>query len=154
MDSLQSLASQIDDIKEKLTDKEYKDILETAQKINNEKQRFVKCLVIKHHVITHIKDGEDDDELLTSGGCNGFQFLRDEGQTAAELKIDVDVSTKTEEKIFEVRPQETNEDCSCHEIDLDKLTMNTHFYDKLKKRIYRGMHSGLEGAVIVFLKDM
>ena len=154
MDSLQSLASQIDDIKEKLTDKEYKDILETAQKINNEKQRFVKCLVIKHHVITHVKDGEDDDELLTSGGCNGFQFLRDEGQTVAELKIDVDVSTKTEEKIFEVRPQETNEDCSCHEIDLDKLTMNTHFYDKFKKRIYRGMNSGLEGAVIVFLKDM
>ena len=152
MDSLQSLASQIDDIKEKLTDKEYKDILETAQKINNEKQRFVKCLVIKHHVITHIKDGEDDDELLTSGGCNGFQFLRDEGQTAAELKIDVDVSTKTEEKIFEV--QSSNEDCSCHEIDLDKLTMNTHFYDKFKKRIHRDRHAGLQGAVIVFLKDM
>ena len=150
MESLQSLATQIDDIKEKLTDKEYKDLLETAQKINNEKQRFVKCLVIKHHVITHIKDGQDDDELLTSGGCNGFQFVRDEGQTAAELKIDVDVSTKTEEKIFEVKS--SNEDCSCHEIDLDKLTMNTHFYDKLKEHIYRGSYP--RDAIIVFLKDM
>ena len=152
MDSLQSLASQIDDIKEKLTDKEYKDLLETAQKINNEKQRFVKCLVIKHHIITHIKDGEDDDELLTSGGCNGFQFVRDEGQTAAELKIDVDVSTKTEEKIFEVKS--SNEDCSCHEIDLDKLTMNTRFYDKLKEDIYLDGHRDLKGAVIMFLNDM
>ena len=152
MESLQSLASQIDDIKEKLTDKEYKDLLETAQKINNEKQRFVKCLVIKHHVITHIKDGEDDDELLTSGGCNGFQFVRDEGQTAAELKIDVDVSTKTEEKIFEV--QSSNEDCSCHEIDLDKLTMNTRYYDKLKEEIYLDGHRDLKGAVIMFLNDM
>ena len=149
MDSLQSLASQIDDIKEKLTDKEYKDLLETAQKINNEKQQFVKCLVIKHYIITHIKDGEDDDELLTSGGCNGFQFERSEGQTGAELKIDVDVSTKTEEKIFEVKS--SNEDCSCHEIDLDKLTMSTHFYDKLKEHIYRGAS---RDAIIVFLKDM
>ena len=73
MESLQSLATQIDDIKEKLTDKEYKDLLETAQKINNEKQRFVKCLVIKHYIITHIKDREGDHEFLTSGGCNGFQ---------------------------------------------------------------------------------
>ena len=152
MESLQSLATQIDDIKEKLTDKEYKDLLETAQKINNEKQRFVKCLVIKHHVITHIKDGQDDDELLTSGGCNGFQFVRDEGQTAAELKIDVDVSTKTEEKIFEVKS--SNEDCSCREIDLDNLTMSTDFYDKLKEEIYLDGHRDLKGAVIMFLKDM
>ena len=108
--------------------------------------------MIKHHVITHIKDGEDDDELLTSGGCNGFQFVRDEGQTAAELKIDVDVSTKTEEKIFEV--QSSNEDCSCHEIDLDKLTMNTRYYDKLKEEIYLDGHRDLKGAVIMFLNDM
>ena len=152
MESLQSLASQIDDIKEKLTDKEYKDLLETAQKINNEKQQFVKCLVIKHYIITHIKDGEGDDEFLTSGGCNGFQFERDEGQTSAELKIDVDVSTKTEEKIFEV--QSSNEDCSCHEIDLDKLTMNTLYYDNLKEETYLDDHKGLKGAVIMFLNDM
>jgi len=152
MESLQSLASQIDDIKEKLTDKEYKDLLETAQKINNEKQQFVKCLVIKHYIITHIKDGEGDDEFLTSGGCNGFQFERDEGQTSAELKIDVDVSTKTEEKIFEV--QSSNEDCRCHEIDLDKLTMNTRYYDKLKEEIYLDGHRDLNGAVIMFLNDM
>lgn len=150
MESLQSLATQIDDIKEKLTDKEYKDILETAQKINNEKQRFVKCVVIKHHVITHIKDGEDDDELLTSGGSNGLQFERSEGQTAAELKIDIDVSTKTEEKIFEVKS--SNENCSCREIDLDNLTMSTDFYDKLKEHIYRGSYP--RDAIIVFLKDM
>jgi len=152
MESLQSLASQIDDIKEKLTDKEYKDLLETAQKINNEKQQFVKCLVIKHYIITHIKDGEGDDEFLTSGGCNGFQFERDEGQTSAELKIDVDVSTKTEEKIFEV--QSSNEDCRCHEIDLDKLTMNTRYYDELKEEIYLDGHRDLKGAVIMFLNDM
>ena len=151
MDSLQSLASQIDDIKEKLTDKEYKDLLETAQKINNEKQQFVKCLVIKHRVLTYIKDDEDGAEFVAQYD-NGFHFQRDNGQTDQELKINIDVSTKTEEKIFEV--QSSNEDCRCHEIDLDKLTMNTRYYDKLKEEIYLDGHRDLKGAVIMFLNDM
>ena len=151
MESLQSLASQIDDIKEKLTDKEYKDLLETAQKINKDKKRFVKCLVIKHHMITHLKDDEDDCEFMTTGH-NNFHFQRDNGQTSAELRINMDVSTTKKEMIFEV--QSSNEDCRCHEIDLDKLTMNTRYYDELKEEIYLDGHRDLNGAVIVFLNDM
>jgi len=56
MENLQELSNQLDNIKEKLTDKEYKDLMELTQKIHNiKKDKRVKVIEIKIQVLAFTK---------------------------------------------------------------------------------------------------
>ena len=157
MEELKKLADILEDVKTKISDEEYKQILETSHKIHKKQERqYVKCVI--HHVeqYCYMKDDMDDTECVFSNK-DGFTFEREEGDTDAAVKIFIEHRNETEQYIFEVEPncdEDTSVVCRCHEFDMKNKTMNRYFYDTLKADKIRIGHSGLRGTAIVFINDM
>tara|TARA_R110002167_G_scaffold156047_1_gene350652 strand:- start:240 stop:656 length:417 start_codon:yes stop_codon:yes gene_type:complete len=76
MEDIQNLAGIVEELKDKLTDTQYKDILELSKKIYDKKnQKYVKCLLIKNKMLKYHDDENDDtietiDEFSHYDGCD------------------------------------------------------------------------------------
>tara|TARA_R110000824_G_C14865606_1_gene641718 strand:- start:72 stop:527 length:456 start_codon:yes stop_codon:yes gene_type:complete len=151
MEELKKLADILEDVKTKISDEEYKQILETSQKIyKKQKRQYVKCIIHHTGLFIYIKDDVEDTEFVFKG--DGFKFERDEASDES-LKIFIDKHCETETYIFEVEPN-CDDKCQCHEFNIKNKTMNMNFYNKLKADKIRVGHSGLKDDVIIFMNDM
>ena len=143
MENLQELSNQIDNIKEKLTDKEYKDLMELTQKINDNKKKYVKCLMIKFKMIKYKNDDDDydsEDELEYIDKFD-FNIFEHNGRLDIHIRKEIEVS----EKIYEI----TNEDP--HSMVMGEYSMNKKCYEHLKENKYEGND---DNSILVYLCDM
>ena len=142
MENLHELAGQIDSIKEKLTDKEYKDLMELTKKINDNKKKYIKCLVIKFKMIRCIAD---DDESHN----DGIQYINDLDYTIFEhsgrLNIHIKKQIEVMERIYEITDE--NQGMTM----MGENRMNKEAYEDLKENKYENNN---DDFVLVYLCDM
>ena len=62
MDNLQKLVEQIDNVKEKLTDGEYKALMDDLGLLHKKRETYVKVIRIKSHTTVYTETMKDDDE--------------------------------------------------------------------------------------------
>ena len=144
MDNLQELSNQLDNIKTKLTDKEYKDLMELSKKIYDTKEKkYIKCLMIKCKMLRCIVD---DDE---NGDDDGIEYIDKLDFTIFEHSGRLDIHIKKEievvEKIYEITDDYPGM------IVLGENSMNKESYEALKKNKYENNDNN---DVLVYLGDM
>lgn len=142
MENLQELSNQLDSIKEKLTDKEYKDLMDLTKKINDNKKKYIKCLAIKFKMIRCIAD---DDESHN----DGIRYINDFDYTIFEhsgrLNIHIKKQIEVIERIYEI----TDENQGMTMMGENK--MNKEAYEDLKENKYENND---DDYVLVYLCDM
>jgi hypothetical protein len=158
MEDLQNLASKIDDVKEKLTDGEYKDLLELAHKYYDKeetkaKRKFVKCLTGSFKLI--IDANTDDDGGFYYTGGDKFHFQKDGKYCPCEdIRINIHRNIQFRETIFEVKRSQRIQ------LNRKECWMDQSFHEELKKNKYKKGHdadneigdTGL--SIIVYLHDI
>ena len=148
MENLLELSNQLDSIKEKLTDKEYKDLMEITKKINDNKKRYVKCLVGIIQLNIYEKEDENNMELNMVGHCYKHQGYDQSGTHNVYITPNVSF----EEKIFEVREVD---DGAVH-LNIDENWICNTQYDMLKKDKYDHLKfpDNSDYDIVVYLCDM
>ena len=148
MENLLELSNQLDSIKEKLTDKEYKDLMELTKKINDNKKRYVKCLVGIIQLNIYEKEDENNMELNMVGHCYKHQGYDQSGTHNVYITPNVSF----EEKIFEVREVD---DGAVH-LNVDENWICNTQYDMLKKYKYDHLKfpDNSDYDIVVYLCDM
>tara|TARA_R110000851_G_scaffold172382_1_gene318722 strand:+ start:405 stop:836 length:432 start_codon:yes stop_codon:yes gene_type:complete len=143
MENLHEMSNQIDSIKEKLTDKEYKDLMELSKKIYDTKdKKYIKCLMIKCKMLRCISDDDAMDD-------NGIEYIDKFEYTLFERdgRLDIHIRKQMEvvEKIYEI----TNEHPGMMVMEENK--MNKEAYENLKENKYQNND---DDYVLVYLCDM
>ena len=144
MENLQNLAGKIEELKEKLTDGEYKDLLELAKECYDKKEeekakkKFIKVMCITSTISSSIvKDGRHDPDSVSSGGeCIWWDYDEDSDDYGGPIdKLSVIAKIKQQQQIilFEVTTRAAI-DGFC--IDMKKCKMTDHAYDTLLKDKY------------------
>jgi len=135
MDNLQELVAQIEEIKDKITDKQYKDILEITKKMNDEKDIGKYILVIRltfKSTVAYQK--EYSSQIITNSGNN------DSFSAGGKCCDDEECDCDEEDKIlsFQVR----------HKVDTDDLILKV--VETINLPIWRGgsKDSGIEDGEI------
>ena len=162
MENLQELAGQIEEIKDKITDKQYKDILELTQKIHEEKDigTFIKVKKLTFNTLIAHQQEFDSNVTYNSGNNNNYSI-------GSKCCNDENCDCNHEEKVTSFQGRH-----SCETIDIilkvvDKVKAYTwshdtkshgiydgeialHTYEKIKKEIYYtdGSHN------YIFINDM
>jgi Ni,Fe-hydrogenase I large subunit len=144
MEDIQNLAGIVEELKDKLTDTQYKDILELSKKIYDKKnQKYVKCLLITNKMLKYQDDHDDDDD--DDGSIETLnQFSHYDG-CDFPCKIVITKEMETIEKIYKV--SEFSWSCDLEE----KSDISTNSYKILKEKKYINFHNKY---VIVYLCDM
>ena len=144
MENLQNLAGKIEELKEKLTDGEYKDLLELAHAYYDRdqqekaKKKFIKVMCITSTISSSIvKDNRHDPDSVRSGSeCMWWDYGSDEDDFDGPLdKVNIVAKVKQQQQIilFEVTTRAAI-DGFC--IDMKKCKMTDHAYDTLLKDKY------------------
>lgn len=144
MENLQNLAGKIEELKEKLTDGEYKDLLELAKECYDQKEeekakkKFIKVMCITSTISSSIvKDSRLDPDCVRSGKeCIWWDYDEDSDDYDGPLdKLSVIAKVKQQQQIilFEVTTRAAI-DGFC--IDMKKCKMTDHAYDTLLKDKY------------------
>ena len=162
MENLQELVGQIEEIKDKITDKQYKDILELTQKINEEKdiEKFIKVKRLTFKTVVAYQQ-EFSSNIINNTGNNdtfgiGNKCCNDEdcdcnheektlsfqGRHSCET---IDIILKVVER---VKPNTWSDDTKSFGIENEEIALHT--YEKIKKDILwsDGKHN------YIFIKDM
>ncbi len=145
INDLQNLAGKIEELKDKLTDEEYKDLLELShkyydkEKAKEEKKKprmFVEYIVIKPVCKYGIRDGADDEDGDVLGEFEGEDhfFFENEG-----FKLHCSLELKQEKKLKEVREG--------YQHMLGEMEMNKATYDVLKEK----GHIISKGATMIYV---
>lgn len=156
MEGLQNLAGKIEELKGKLTDVEYKDLLDTAKECYDKKEeektkkKFMKVLCITSSVDTvHTKTPVDDDEydsdritpgaIMTGERCVWYEYNDDgDGDYQGNIKDFTFIAkARQEQKVMlcEVSPRRSGA-ISAFCIDMKICKMTDHAYDTLLKDKY------------------
>jgi len=148
MENLQELSNQLDNIKEKLTDKEYKDLMELTQKIHINKKKYVKCLIGIIKLNIYEKEEQNDMELNIVGNCFKHQGYDQTG----DHNIHITPNVKFEEKILEVREID---DGAVH-LNVDDNFMCNQQYELIKKNTYQKFDfpDNDDCDIVVYLGDL
>tara|TARA_R110000744_G_scaffold157122_1_gene272839 strand:+ start:15 stop:503 length:489 start_codon:yes stop_codon:yes gene_type:complete len=162
MENLQELVGQIEEIKDKITDKQYKDILELTQKINEEKDigKFIKVKRLTFKTTVAYQQEFNNNIINNTGNNDTFGI-------GTKCCNDDDCDCNHEEKIISLQGRH-----SCETIDLilkvvekvKKYSWGTdlkdtgieneeialHTYERIKRDILwsDGQHN------YIFIKDM
>jgi hypothetical protein len=153
MEELQDLAGKIEEIKEKLTDEEYKDLLELSHKYYDKevikkekakKKKFMKVLCVSSSLITHINlkgEGEDKNDLIhTDHSQMNYEYDIEEYDGIETIRtLNIKCLLKQFDKIilFEVK---TRDQVSGYYIDMKNCIMTETAYTKLMDDRYE--HQG------------
>ena len=154
MENLQKIVEQIDNVKEKLTDGEYKTLMEDLGLLNNKKEIYVKVLSISCQTTVYTettRDDEDNYESYIHNITDNFRYevcnneACDCGQCNREPLKTVEVKSiiKEETKWLKVIDDEER-----------KLLVRSHeigrwIYDMLK----RSKTYHMDGDILVYLED-
>tara|TARA_R110001606_G_scaffold9829_1_gene42127 strand:+ start:701 stop:1186 length:486 start_codon:yes stop_codon:yes gene_type:complete len=159
MENLQNLAGKIEELKEKLTDGEYKELLELTKECYDEKEekakrKFVKCLTGSFKLIINVEDDCDTSFFYTQGDkFNLTRDINDEG----DLEVNIHRNIQFRETIFEVKCAVVSEHRS---LNRKESWMSETFHEELKKNKYKKGHEadneiGETGlCIIVYLHDI
>ncbi len=143
MEELQNLAGKIEEIKEKITDEEYKDLLELSHKYYDKekikKKKFIKVLCISSHLIVDV-DIKDNYGSSTFGEYNKqiqWEYGVDSGDDDSpieDMKIKAKVIQKRQIILFEVK---SRNDIEGFYIDMKNCVMTIDAYNKLMEDKYQ-----------------
>lgn len=149
MEKLQHLAGKIEELKDKLSDGEYKDLLELAKQCYDEKEekkkkKFVKCLSGSFKLIINVEDECDHSFFFNEG--DKFNFNRD-SDDSGDLMININKNVIFQEKILEVKPNTVTRGppSICGD-----TWMNERHYELLKKDKYQAD----DDSIVVYLHDV
>ena len=162
MEDLQELVGQIFEIKDKITDKEYKDILELTQKINEEKDigKFIKVkrLTFKTTVAYQqeyssnivVNIGNNDNFGIGTKCCDEEDCDCNDGEKiiAFQMKHYCETIDLTLKVVHSVKKYSWSDDLK--ECGIENEEIAVHTYEKIKRDIYytNDMHN------YIFIKDM
>ena len=144
MDNLLELSNQLDSIKEKLTDKEYKDLMELTKKINDNKKKYIKCLMIKFKMLKYKNDDDDnysDEDEIEYIDKFDYTIFEHSGRLDIHIKKQIEVM----ERIYEI----TDENQGM--MVMGENRMNKEAYEDLKENKYENND---DNYVLVYLCDM
>lgn len=174
MEELQNLAGKIEELKEKLTDAEYKDLLELSHKYydkeqerkeKEKKKKFMKVMCIKSTIIldltAQIQNGDCDcgdcnDETIdlldsTTDTIRHYEY-NDECEeyhgNIKQLRLKGGVKQTNQTILFEMTTRSTIDG---YWIDMDICKMTDHAYDTLLKDKYMVNECGLMSTTFVYL---
>ena len=144
MEDLQNLAGKIEELKEKLSDGEYKDLLELAKECYDQKEeekakkKFIKVMCITSTISSSIvKDNRHDpDSVRSASECIWWDYNDESDDYDGPLEqVSVIARAKQHQQIilFEVTTRAAV-DGFC--IDMKKCKMTDHAYDTLLKDKY------------------
>ena len=155
MEQAQKLSELIDEFKEKISDKEYKDTLEAVGELINVKRKevFVKVKRISCETIIYTKTVKDDDEEYESDIINTsdrfvFDMCRSDcecGDCSHQPLKTVEVKSKMKEKEMWMKVVEDREYRG-----LSPDVMGRHIFGMLKRN--KTMSFG-NGDILVYLED-
>jgi|TARA_R100000084_G_scaffold108010_1_gene69559 hypothetical protein len=134
---LQNLAGKIEELKEKLSSEEYKDLLELSHKyydIEKEKQekrkpRILVEVMVMNPVVHYATSGApdwDDDFLSSTSTETHIHGSDSEGDCIENFKVHIRPTIRQEKKLYEVCPESSHS-------DFTDLKMTEMTYDILKK---------------------
>ena len=158
------MSNQIDSIKEKLTDKEYKDLMELTKKMNDEKIEYVRLLHIKAEVSVYYEtvsinqerhgyteEKVDCDQLSISN----YDFIHDEETFDSSMennnlikKINIS-KIKYRKTYYNLRLEKTKP--GRRSLDLDKGYIEEGYLECLKKDNSGVVGLDNEGGVLIFV---
>ena len=153
MDNLQKIVEHIDDLKEKLTDKEYKTLMDDLGLLHKKRETYVKVVRIKSHTTIYTETVKNDDEgcetyihnirdnfryEVCSNDCECGECNRDPLR-AVEIKNEL----KQEKMWFKV--------CEDREFLISNDFIGRHMFDMLKKSKTLSMANGTD--ILVYLDD-
>ncbi len=154
MEQAQKLTELIDEFKEKISDKEYKDTLEAVGELMNVKKKevYVKVIRIKNRTTIYTETTRDDDEQYESYIHNIGDNFRYEvcssdcecGECRREpLKI-VEVKSEIKQETMWIKVVEDREYFTGNDV------IGRHIFDMLKRT--KTMYMG-NGDLLVYLED-
>ena len=162
MENLQELVGQIEEIKDKITDKQYKDILELTQKINEEKDigKFIKVKRLTFKTTVAYQQEYSSNIVVNTGNNDNFGIgtkCRDEEDCdcndgekilAVQMKHYCETIDLTLKVVDTVKPHSWSDDTQYFGIENDEIALHT--YEKIKRDIYytNDIHN------YIFIKDM
>jgi hypothetical protein len=154
MENIQKIVEHIDDLKEKLTDGEYKALMDDLGLLHKKKEVYVKVIRIKSYTTIYTEtiknddDGQCETELHTDinvfryevckGECDCGECNRDPLR-AVEIKNEL----KQEKMWFKV--------CEDREFLISNDFIGRHMFDMLKKSKTLSMANGTD--ILVYLDD-
>jgi len=161
---LHDVVNKIDEVKEKLTDKEYKDLLELSQKYYDKckveeekaKKKFVRCVVIKSTINFYIQNEEDEtihEEIycMYTAPCGKGDCECDMcGEVPPLKRLYAEAKQSVETKLFEMK---SRDDVDGYYIDSDKCIMTDHALERLKENKYMTHHSHGKRICFVFIEE-
>ena len=145
MEDLSELSNQLDNIKEKISSKEYKDLMELSKKIYDKKnKKYIKCLVGTFKLSYTIDEGDNEPMIRNDADayCNVFY-----GDSYDRLQISVQKNINFNDKIYEIRESDTDNGI----MTLGEDWMCTQHYENLKKNKYEINN---DEGIIIYLNDM
>lgn len=153
MDNLQKIVEHIDDLKEKLTDGEYKALMDDLGLLHKKRETYVKVIRIKSYTTIYTETVKDDDEQnetyihnvrdnfryeVCSNDCECGECSRDPLRTV-EIKNEL----KQEKMWLKV--------CEDREFFTSNDVIGRHMFDMLKKSKTLSMANGTD--ILVYLDD-
>ncbi len=153
MEDLQNLSNEIDNIKGKIKDKEYKTIMELMGKIHkeNKPKKRIKVLEIQAKVYVYWKDNNgnsDIDEISKSGFAHSKCYCNDEcdGCNADVETLEISKPDyKTRHHTLTITDDNIN-----RPIDFDTGLIRQHIYEIIKKEGFIGMGN----VIAVYVNDI
>ena len=162
MEDLQELVGQIEEIKDKITDKQYKDILELTQKINEEKdiEKFIKVIRLTFKTTVAYQQEYSNNIINNIGNNNTFGIEtnccdeedcncnQEEKVTSFQGRHSCETIDLILKVVERVKPYTWSDDTK--EIGIENEEIALHTYERIKRDILwsNGKHN------YIFIKDM
>jgi hypothetical protein len=156
MEALKNVMNTLDIIKEKLTDKEYKEMSDEMKKLYDSFKvgKYIKVLQVETDTSVYWKDVDGDSGITTGQGNWSHQSWKegqmeglDESQ-GGDLDI-VEVKTELKETTHLLKIID-DDDNSCKGINTDENTIENSFYTRLKDKQFQHTAKGL----VIFMEDI
>ena len=153
MDNLQKIVEHIDDLKEKLTDGEYKALMDDLGLLHKKRETYVKVIRIKSHTTIYTETVKDDDEQCESDIHNIRDKFRYEvcsndcecGECSREPLRAVEIKNELRKETMWLKV------CDDKEFFRHNDVIGRHMFDMLKKSKTISIANGTD--IIVYLED-
>ena len=153
MESLKNVMNTLDVIKEKLTDKEYKEMSDEMKKLYDSFKvgKYIKVLQVESYTSVYWKDVDGDSGITTGvGGWSHRSWNEGNINVSEEAHLDL-VEMKTELKQTRHLLKIIDDDnTSCKGINTDENTIENSFYTRLKDKQFQHTAKGL----VIFMEDI
>jgi hypothetical protein len=153
MDNLQKIVEHIDNIKEKLTDGEYKALMDDLGLLHKKRETYVKVIRIKSHTTIYtetVKDNDEQNETYIHNIRDNFRYEMcstdcECGECSREPLRAVEIKNELRKETMWLKV------CDDKEFFRDNDVIGRHMFDMLKKSKTMSIANGTD--IIVYLED-